>query len=162
MALHKFALLPSKPGYSVGDSADAVLRAKVGAGPSRQRLDFPRAPHQVTVSFSLDSAQYDYWRAFWSTGIEYGSLPFLIDLIIDAEDLAEYEAKFVPGSVSLSDVSGLRYQVDAILEVKPNVRDREYDETLVMLYDIYGEDVPIILNMLEKLVNVDLPNAIPG
>lgn len=162
MALQKLNLLPSKAGYTVTESAEAVLRAKVGAGLPRQRLDFASAPQQVAVTFSLDQGQYRYWRAFWRNGIAYGTLPFLIDLTIEDYELAEYEAMFVPGSVSLADVSGLRYQISGVLDVKPNVADMEYDDALIMLYGLYGDDAKNMLNLLATLVNEDLPSAIAG
>ncbi len=162
MALAKLQLLASKAGYAVAESSDAILSAKVGAGLPRQRLDFKNAPQRVNVSFKLDPGQYRYWRAFWRNGVFFGSLPFLIDLIIDDYELAEYEAMFVPGSVQLADVSGLRYQISAVLDVKPNAGDESYDAGLVMIYEEYGEEGDEIINLLAEVVNEDLPAAIPG
>lgn len=156
MPLPKLTLLPSQEGYSV-EIGDAVLRARPGSGQSRQRLDMLGAPHIVSVSFALDRLRHAYWRAFFRTTIVEGSLPFLIDLIIDGGTLAEYEAKIVPGSVAMSGVRGLTHFVQAQLEVKATVADALADAGLVTMFEIYDADASAILDLLAHLVLVDLP-----
>lgn len=159
MPLPKLNLVPSQDGYSVSDADDAVLRAKVSAGPSRMRLDMLGAPSEVNVTFHLDAGDYLYWRAFFRTVLVEGSLPFLIDLLLDYPDLVEHEAKIVPGSTRLSGTRGLLYVVQARLEVKPMPMDADYDLALAMLVANYGDtdSASLILSSLEHLVNVDLP-----
>jgi len=157
MPLPKLNLTPAQDGYSVTDPDDAVLRAKVSAGPSRTRLDMLGATSTVAVAFHLTDAEYQYWRAFFRGVIGYGSQPFLMDLLMDQPDVTEHEVKIVPGSTRLTGQRGLLYVVVATLEVKPNTEDADMDAAIAMLYAEYGEDAPNILADLEKLVNVDLP-----
>lgn len=157
MPLPKLNLTPAQDGYAVADADDQVLRAKVSAGPSRTRLDMLGAPSDVAVTFHLTDAEYQYWRAFFRSTIGYGSLPFLMDLLLDQPDLTEHEVKIVPGSTRLSGQRGLLYVVQARLEVKPSMEDADLDEAIAMLFAEYGDDAPNILALLEKLVNVDLP-----
>lgn len=157
MPLPKLSLSPDQAGYTTADADDAVLRAKVSAGPARQRLDMLGAPSMVGVGFSLNRNQFQYWRSFFRTTIAEGSLPFLIDLILDQPDPVEHEARIIPGSVRLSALSGLRYSVAVTMEVKPVGQDSDFDATLVWLYEAYGDDISLTLAALAALVNEHLP-----
>lgn len=156
MTLPKLALIPAQDGYGADDADDAVLRAKLSAGPSRTRLDMLGAPSQVTATLQLDDGEYQYWRAFFRTVIAEGALPFLMDLLLDQPSLTEHEVKLA-AAPRLSGQKGLLYVVQLRLEVKPLPADNDADAALAMLYAEYGMDASVILADLEHLVNVDLP-----
>jgi hypothetical protein len=155
VTLPKLQLEPAQDGYSA-DDGPAVLSAQPSKGPMRLRLDQPNAPPVVNVTFRLNPVQFAYWRAFLRTTIAKGSLPFTIDLLIDSPIPQEYEARIIPGSVRLAGVDGMRHIVQATLEVRDVPGDIGYDETLVWLFDAYGEGASDILNLLAKLVNEDM------
>lgn len=156
MPLPKLNILPAQDGYSAEDADDSVLRAKVSAGPSRTRLDMLGAPASVSAVLQLHYDEYQYWRAFYRSVIAEGSLPFLMDLLLDRPETQEHEVKLADAP-RLSGQKGLLYVVQLRLEVKPNPVDTEADFAITMLYMEYGLDASTILVDLEHLVNVDLP-----
>lgn len=151
--MRKLVLPPSQPGYGVGLGTD-TLTAALSAGPSRTRRDFIGAVAEASVSWALDDAQYDYMMSFYR--VVGCAEPWLLDMILDTYALAEYEVKFVAGSFRLSDTRGLRQIVEARLEVKPLVSDPEFDEAVLDIYELYGDDASAVFDELEKLVNESL------
>jgi len=164
MALTKFAIAPNQAGYSVTDGQETISQ-KLDGGKGRYRLDVLNSSRAVNVRWNFNESEYLYFRAFYNTITVSGSLPFLIDLVIDSSALTEHEAHFVTKSVSLSQtIAGKQFTVGAQLEIKPDIPDAEYDETIVMLVDEYGslEVAQEVLEQLEQLVNVDMPGSLPG
>jgi hypothetical protein len=164
MALTKFAIAPNQSGYSVKDGKE-TLSAKLDGGTSRYRRDVLNSSSMVNVQWTLNQEEFRYFRAFYNGTTVSGSLPFLIDLVLDLGELTEHEAYFVPDSVQTNQVVATQnFTVSAQLEVKPTPEDAEHDSTLVMLYNEYGsfEEADAVLNQLETLTNVDLPGSLPG
>jgi hypothetical protein len=133
MPLSKIKLPIDKEGYSVQYGSN-VLRTELEGGAGRYRLDKIGATHLVNVQFRTDRAGYDYFKAFYRTTINYGADPFIIDLVIDTDEVDEYTARIVPGSLSLKEQSGLSYVVVAQLEVDAIVPDAEDDADIVEEY----------------------------
>jgi hypothetical protein len=158
MTLPKLNLLPAQDSYSMDDADDAVLRAKVSAGPSRTRLDMLGATASVNATLQLDPGEYQYWRAFFRTTIAEGSLPFTMGLLLDYPDVVDHEVKLA-AAPRLSGQRGLLYVVQLRLEVKPMPQDEDSDGAIAMLYEEYGDTAYAMLVDLEHLVNVDLPAA---
>lgn len=156
MTLPKLALVPSQAGYSV-DYGQASLYVELSGGPGASRRDFLGNVARVSVSWSLPTSEANYLLSFRRSATNYESEPFLIDLCIDEAEIKEYEAKFIPGSFRLIGYRGNERSYAAELEVKPSMGDVDYDAALVMMYDNYGENGGEILNLLEELVNEDLP-----
>jgi hypothetical protein len=70
--------------------------------------------------------------AFYRTEIDYGSLPFTIDLKgVDGAALGTYTARLAPGSLRLTAFLGNLYQVEATLEVTPATVDASADATTI-------------------------------
>lgn len=161
MTLTKLTLKVSKAGYSFTDGLE-TLYVKLDGGAGRFRRDISGAANRVNVAWNTGRGGFDYLRAFYRNTATYSSTPFLIDLSIDGADVEEYEAYFIPGSMSVDGVSGNTYSVSAQLEVKPNTPDEDYDAAIVSLFNEYGslEDLDAVLNQLEQLANVDLPNEL--
>lgn len=159
MPLPKLYLSVPQEGYSF-DDGDAVLRAKVSSGPSRLRLDMLDAPMSVAVQLVLEPQEFNYWQAFRRTTLKHGSMPFLIDLVIDSSDVEEYQAQIVPGSIKTG-IQGTAHLVQMELEVlmSETPPTADYDTSIVMLQGLYGVRVPNVLNLLEKLANYDLPRV---
>lgn len=156
MTLPKLLLPPSQAGYSA-DYGQSSLYVELSGGPGASRRDFIGNVARVSVSWSLPPEEANYLMAFRRSSTNYESDPFLLDLCLDSPDLKEYQAKFVPGSFRLVGYRGNERSYTAELEVKPTAADAEYDATLTMLYDNYGGEGSNILNLLEELVNEDLP-----
>lgn len=113
--LPKLAIPPDQDSYEAAPGSE-VLSVKLDGGVSRSRRDFIGAAAGFRVQWTLTPTEYQYLDSFFKH-IKNGSLPFLIDLILDGPVMLEYTAKFVPGSYKLAKQSGLTYIVSAELEV---------------------------------------------
>lgn len=159
MPLPKLQLRPDTQGYAVQDGMDAIF-IELDGGAGRYIRDKWGSTSRVPASWTLFPAQYQYLRAFYNTTIQKGSLPFLCDLILDDPSPVEHVCRIVPGSMNLGSQQGLAYISSCQLEVEPNPIDEDFDESLVAIYDAYGEDAYRVLNLFEQLVCEDLPGAL--
>ena len=162
MALNVLNLIPDQASYAVTDGEE-VISVSLDGGSSRFRRDILRSPFLVNVKWTLSQDEYNYIRAFYKTGVESGSSPFLIQLLIDSGELEEYEAHFVPNSFKLSSVKATSYTVTSQLEVIQKNRNEQDDWAKIMEYEFnyhYGEDSEVFLVLLDELVNVHLPEGL--
>lgn len=162
MALYTLTIPPDQSSYTVIDGLE-TLSVKLDGGASKYRRDVLNATSFVTVQWSLNPDDYKYIRAFYNTATASGSVPFLIDLLLDFPELTQHQAYFIPGTMKLQSQAGLQYVVVAQLEVKPIPANEEDDLVLIMnkeLDYLYGNDSEEILNLLDELVNVDLPEGL--
>lgn len=159
MPLPKLSLRPETQGYSVQDGTDTIF-IELDGGAGRYIRDKWGSTSRVSASWTLLPTQYQYLRAFYNTTTQKGSLPFLCDLILDDPSPVEHVCRIIPGTMNLGSQQGLAYVSSCQLEVEPNPVDEDFDESIVMLFDLYGEEAYSILNMLEKLVCEDLPGAL--
>lgn len=120
--------------------------AAIGAGSTSVLMDSPAAGYravQERQAWTVDltwrccsTTEYNYLRAFHRTGAGRSALPFLIDLILDAGDVAEYVAQFIPGTFKLRTVEGNMYVVGAQIEAvakTPNDYRGSADTALIAL-----------------------------
>lgn len=162
MALKKFTIPPQEAGYTVTDGEETIAE-KLDGGASRYRADILNASLKVTVRWLFTQAQFGYFRAFYKGTTASGSLPFLLDLIIDeGTALTEHTCNFVPRKLKTIKVKGHSYQVSVELEVRPIIHPDGFYDSIVFLYEQFGEDqagASNMFNQLEQLVTVDLPNT---
>lgn len=152
MTLAKFSIQPDYSNYTSQDGKESIS-TQLDGGAGRYRQDVLNASYNVTVSWTFTRAKYLYFRSFYKAAVERGSLPFLIDLLIDeATELMEYTAYFVPGSVRLSQLQGHMFKVDAQLEVIPHDYGDGYFNGNILLYAMFGEDM-FEHDLVEELVN---------
>lgn len=159
MALSKCALYPDSAGYSVVD-AENVISTKLDGGASRYRLDMLDSASKVSVKWVCNSNQYQYIRAFYVSILKNGSLPFLIDLILDSSEPVEHEAYFIPGTLSLSEHSGNYYSVVAQLEVVPKPIDESVNVQMILFGEFgsdYQTEFPAFEDVFDNLMNVQIP-----
>jgi hypothetical protein len=149
------ALTPSLSGYAV-QRGDTLLMSRPGMGPSATRLDRYNTPSVMSVEWNVGPADFDYLMAFYFTAVAEGALPFLIDSVLDHPDVRRLRAKVLPGSMSVRGVKGLTYSVSASVEVVP-ILSSDYDASVLALFEEMGEEWPDVLDLLERLVNVDMP-----
>jgi hypothetical protein len=133
MPLQKLQIRPDKSGYSFkyGPSAKST---KLDGGSSRYRADYDGANTQIEVTWILKPNQYDYIMAFYRKGTGNGSLPFLIDLILEGHTITEYTAHIVPGTFGLANQDGDAYTVTASLEVEGNPPSAATDQATIDAY----------------------------
>lgn len=160
MALKKLKLVLDSSNYTVTEGKDAISVTLDGGLP-RQRLDVLGASKTVECQFSLDRAEYAYIRAFYKEFANLSGSSFLIDLLIDDNQIEEHEVFFIPGTLKLTRQEGHLYVVKVTMEAKPIIRTAGYDNTIVALFDEYGSNYDtefvIVASLLETFVNVTLP-----
>jgi hypothetical protein len=130
MSLSELLLVVDKESYNV-KPGNNVLSTKLEGGASRTRLDKIGATHSVNVQWKTNRKGYTYLMAFYRTTIKQGSLPFLIDLLVDSDIAEQYEAKIEPGTLTLASHTGETYIVTATLEVVPKTVNAGADAALV-------------------------------
>jgi hypothetical protein len=157
--MRKLLVAPSKSGYAA-TPGNELLSVQLSGGPSWVRRDFIGAVAMIDATWNLPPEGANYLQAFYRTELQRGALPFLIDLILDDFDLAEYQARFVPGSFRIGSVQGLKTSFSAQLEVKPRAADAVADESLMEVFEAFDVEGGYALGLLEELVNVDLHTAI--
>lgn len=158
MDMMKFTIAPDNSSYSVTDGTE-VASTKLDGGAARYRRDILGATSTVDVSWVLDREGFMYSRAFYRGVTASGSLPFLIDLILDDFELTEHKAYFVPGSMKTTGQKGLTYWVSAQLEVYP-AELSGYETDLVATYNEFGTFTPAAFDRLDVIINIDWPGAL--
>lgn len=156
--MYKLLLPPTQADYTVKDGQE-VVGVRLAGGAGRYRKDILNSTATVTCSWFLDSAGYKYLRAFYNTATERGSIPFLLDLILDLPTLTEHTVRFVPDTFTLTEQRGLSYTVSATLEVTRVPPDIVDDALQILFYstEILDEnDAVELFALLEELVNTDL------
>lgn len=158
--MRKLPYLPDSDGYGFNDPTEAVM-IQLDGGPPRVRSDILNGPIMLNANWTLDRADYDYFRSFYRVVVERESGKFKCDLVIDKSQLTEHDCIFVPGSMKLAQQKGHMYVVSATLVVIPIPMDLDYEQTLLDLIDIYGgtEELSVVLNLLDYLANVKLANV---
>ena len=154
--MRKFPFLPTSASYAVDYGAEAFA-VKLDGGLSRYRRDIIGSSKLVEASWQFGPGEFQYFEAFYRTATEFGSEPFLLDLIIDEAIPVERTCNFVPGTKRLDSQSGLTYIVSVRLEIAPKQYSADYDNSLLDLMEFYGSlnQIDTNLNLLEKLVNID-------
>lgn len=115
--MNKITLPVTESGYSIVEGNEALF-ADFGSGRTNFRAGKDGLVSRVKVQWTLDRTSYTTFRTFYSNQGK-GSIPFLIDLLMDQSTLTEHVASFVPGSITLQAVDGLTYIVSAELAVAP-------------------------------------------
>lgn len=157
--MNNFALCPLQRGYAP-EVANNMLEQELMGGFARQRVQFVNNVHTVTASVMLDDkGKQQYWWAFWRSHQANPRL-FLWRLIVDDTEMTTYVCQFVAGSLRLNERDGKVYSVSFGLRLKPNNTGTDFDETIIGLWE--SGDPRKLLNLLEKLVNEDLPDALGG
>lgn len=155
--MNSFALCPLQDGYTPQPANNMLDQALMG-GFARQRVQFVNNVHIVNATVSLhDKAHQQYFWAFWRS---YTLNPryFLWRLMVDDAEATTYQCQFVANSIQIQERNGLVYRASFSVRCKPKPIDHEFDQQII---DIWESGSPLeMLNLLEKLVNVDFPNAL--
>lgn len=129
----KLLVRPESSSYNLTFGTEA-LRTELDGGRGRYRADILGASTMLEgIEWKLDPDKYNYFMAFYRTETKRASLPFTMDLLVDNSELVTCDCNFVPGSVRLSQQSGITYIVSASIEVKRPINldeEEEDDETI--------------------------------
>lgn len=155
--MNNFALCPLQRGYTP-NVANNLLEQELMGGFARQRMQFVNNVHIVTPSVMLDEKiKQQYFWAFWNSH-QKNPRPFLWRLMVDDVEMTTYVCQFVAGSLQIGERDGKVYSVSFTLRLKPNHTGTDFDETIIGMWE--SGDPRKLLNLLAKLVNEDLPDAL--
>lgn len=151
----KLPYIPEQDGYTITPGQD-TLRVDLDGGKGRYRKDIDGATLQVGVTWELNPIDYGRLYAAYRNLTASGSVPFLIDLVLDGT-LQEHECHFMPGSFGLRSMEGFSYTCGATLEVTPvDITDLTVETEAFFLLSSLSPDPTTYLLLLEDLVNVRL------
>ena len=156
--MNSFALCPLQAGYTFSPGNNMLEQQLLG-GFARQRRMFVNNVHVVNVSVLLATKLHaQYFWAFWRLHT-HNPQKFLWRLITDSAEAQDHECQFVADSWSVGERNGVAYTVSFQVRVKPlNNGDLTFDQQIV---DLWESGNPLeMLNLLEKLVNETMPNAL--
>ncbi len=116
----KLPFLSEQDGYNGEFSQDAV-GVKLAGGAMRIRADFTGAASQVKLSFLLNQqSEYAQFMSFWNFETRRGTLPFLVDVILESPFPMQHMCRMIPGSLRMSKVEGHSRRVTMDVEVEQN------------------------------------------
>lgn len=159
--------LPYKPltNAYTAQYGTGIQSIKLDGGSSRTRAGVSGNVHVVNVQWALFGEDYDIFMGFARNYERSGGALFEVDLVIDTLAKARYLAKLVAGSLQLTSKVGEVATVSGQLEVEPLPEfedvETDYYGTLAMLMSEYGslDEALEVFNLLDKIVNQDLPHA---
>jgi hypothetical protein len=144
--------IPDVRGYSA-TFGTGLVSTDVDGGDPRLRADQLVEPTQFSVSWVFTLQQYEEFSLFFHTSILKGSSPFTVNLISIFGDVELHNAQFIPGSVKLTDATGLRRIVQASILATV---DTDYSNMYVIADSIGSLDgIDTWLASLAELVNVN-------
>ncbi|MDO5770049.1 MAG: hypothetical protein Q4P13_11130 [Psychrobacter sp.] len=156
--MNSFALCPLQRGHNP-KFANGLLEQDLMGGFARQRVQFINNTHTVGASVLLDTPiKRQYFWAFWRDHTLRLPRPFLWRLIIDDNEMADYECQFVAGSIQEQERSGKIVSVAFEVRCKPNRFNQRFDSAIVKIWE--SKDPVRLLNLLEQLVNKEMPEAL--
>ena len=155
--MHKLKYCPLQSGYTA-QIGDGVISQELDGGAPRFRRALKSTYHTVNVQWVVKEAGYQYLMAFYRVWARNPSQRFLAKLCVDNATVEDYQCYF-SGPPSLTSKEANIYTVSATLRVKPLNVDKDLDDVIVE-FGSNGVDLGDIVNPLDELVNIDLPNAL--
>lgn len=156
-------ICPTQAGYGA-DFRDGIIQISLDGGAPRSRVDIPGGAYLINAQWVVQEDDYSLLQGFYRRQKRSGFAGFLADLVLDTSGIERYEATFQAGSFRLTSKNGPVFTVTASMWVYPLAKyeDPETDpyEYILDLIPYYGsvENVRRMMNLLEKLVNVDWPD----
>lgn len=156
--MNSFALCPLQAGYSFKPANNMIEQSLMG-GFARQRVVFVNNAHVASASVMLETkAKQQYFWAFWRAHT-LNPKPFLWRLWTDWHELQDHTCQFIGDSLNVNERNGVVFSVSFQVRCKPlNNGDLVFDQAIVDAWET-GDAVQFA-NLLEQLVNTDLPNAL--
>lgn len=166
--MEKLLLLPTSSRYSA-DNGKGALFTELDGGAGRYRRDFDTPSAEIKAQWELKQSAYEYMQVFFRHTTQRGSLPFLLELVLEDAFLTEYTCRFKPETFKLTGVRGLNHTVQATIEVEQPVPDEDYDSLYLFIFENYGgqkcDNVYVnfakMTDALEVLVNIKLSTIDP-
>ena len=147
----------TQAGYSVGFKSGVISQQLDGGAPRYRRTS--RNPYFiVNVQWKVKEAGFQYLDALHEVWCRNPNQFFYAPLKVNGPEYKNYEAYFVEDSFQLNNLNGLLFTVTAQLRVKPIINEALND--VIIAAGNSNLDLSKLVNPLDQLVNVDLPNAL--
>lgn len=155
--MDRFMLPPLQEGYTYRKGNELITQPLLGGMP-RQRRTFinPISTIQASV-FCTEKEEFDYFWAFWRKK-QRNPEKFLWALQSDSYELEDHKVRFNPESLQESQRFDLKVKYTFELFVVPLNRPAELDDLIVDYWNAGFN--PRVSNLLEKLANEALPDAL--
>lgn len=157
--MNKLILRPDRSGYSASIGGD-VLSVRLAGGFGRYRRDFCKSTSTISCTWRLTSSRYKYFRSFYTSKINKGASPFLIDLILDDPEPLEYTAYIVPDTLQVTNPEFNIYEVSCELEVQP-IDDYDTGD-FASIFEEFGDTWRVFLDIINTETNQTLPSILGG
>lgn len=153
-----FALCPLQEGYNY-QPKHGVKEQNLSRGFARQRASFVNVVDEISVSVLLHTkARQQYFWAFWRTLCREPQ-KFLWGLISDSHELQIHECQMIFDSLIVGDRSAKVYSVSFTIRTR-QLNNGQYELDQLIL-DAWQNGIdPDFTHLLERLVNVSLPDAV--
>lgn len=146
---------PLVAGYSFA-APEGVMRTQVAGGRARYALEWDRGVQVFSIACLMTPAQFSVWNAFFHLTIKKGSVSFLLPLN-SGFGVADHLVDMLPGTYSVTELdskhASVAFQVEA--ESQAYLLDEEAAEALVVMYDLYGQNVHSFFRRLATFANSD-------
>lgn len=153
MDMPKLMLKPLRADYSLSLARNVAVTETEGGMP-RERKDNIGRPHKTNPTYKCTRAQWSYFLAFSRV---YEGLPFLAELLVDDVNHQWYECRILNQVFDVTTLGDQIFTVQLSLVVKPIKYDVEVDKAIIAIHEVTGGKSDLYFNLLEKLVNEDLP-----
>lgn len=145
-------------GYSFNAPAN-VLEQPVAGGLPLMILDYKTASVAFDVALVLDYFRLAVWMDFYFGKINSGSASFYMNLD-SGFGIQQHVCKIMPSSINQNSSDTETWIVTfTVLAENTPASLAPYGGSLVDLFNVYGEDIPIILDRLALFTLVDLPEV---
>lgn len=152
----KLMLYPNRDSYGYQEQSQ-VISTETQNGLPRQRLGAVGNYFSLSLNFRCDMAKKQYLDAFLNAT---QAQSFLVPLWLDEMQLKFYECRRIGGyKVSHQAFGVFDYSFEIV--AKATTRDIGADGAIAEIW-ANTDNPSYYLNLLEKLVNQDLPNAMRG
>jgi hypothetical protein len=143
-------------GYSFG-TANNVIEQPVEGGLPLMILDYRTSMVAFDVVLVLTPFKFQVWSDFYYSKIDSGSAKFTMTLDA-ANGLESCTCNLVPSSVSQTTQNQLSWIVSfTVLAESTAAQEDPFEGNLSDLYNLYGDDILTIIDAIEALALVDLP-----
>jgi hypothetical protein len=110
--MEHYDLIPEVSGYGA-TFGTGLVSIDTDGGLPRLRADQLIEPTEFSVTWVMTVSQYIEFSYFFQRKISKGSSSFTLNLVSVEGNVELHNAQFVPGSVRLTDATGLRRTVQA-------------------------------------------------
>lgn len=145
-------ILPDRDSYQLGMAYGAV-GTDIGGGPRRQRAQYRNNSVNVTVNYTMDACQTQWFMDFYYATLAEGQLPVNVRLDLTGSDLIDetiYVATITQAPFP-SRYDAILNTVSVTYNAVPKI-DRCTSLSRVDVYQAFGRDTGWVINNIDSLL----------